>query len=60
MDFLNRQSLLIGEEFSALLAKKHVAILGLGGVGGATLEGIARSGIGNILVCSFYNVVVPN
>lgn len=50
MDFLNRQTLLIGQEATELLKNKRVAILGLGGVGGAALEGVVRSGVGTVLV----------
>lgn len=43
-----RTELLIGKENIELLGSKHVLIVGLGGVGGACAEMIARSGIGKL------------
>lgn len=45
-----RTDLLIGEEARKLLAEKHVALFGLGGVGGAVLEALARAGVGTITI----------
>ncbi len=39
---------LIGEENFAKIQKKHVLIIGVGGVGGYVFEGLIRSGIKNI------------
>ncbi len=44
----SRIGLLIGEENLNKLKGKHVALFGVGGVGGFVLEGLARSGIGTI------------
>jgi tRNA A37 threonylcarbamoyladenosine dehydratase len=41
-----RTSLLLGEEAIGQLAKAHVLIVGLGGVGAAAAETIARAGVG--------------
>lgn len=46
----SRISLLIGEENLNKLNGKHVALFGVGGVGGFALEGLIRSGIGAITV----------
>jgi len=43
-----RTHILLGDDGLAKLAKKHVLIVGLGGVGGAATEAIARIGIGRI------------
>ena len=39
---LQREEMLIGEEGLAKLRRAHVLLLGLGGVGGGTLEALAR------------------
>ena len=41
-----RSALILGEEAIATLNKKRVAVFGLGGVGGAAVEALARAGIG--------------
>ena len=45
---LLRTAMLLGEEAVEKLAKARVAIFGIGGVGGYTLEALARAGIGQI------------
>ena len=45
-----RTDLLIGKENREKLASKHVALFGLGGVGGAVLEALARAGIGTLTI----------
>ncbi len=42
----SRTQLLIGQEGMARLQRSHVAIFGIGGVGGYTAEALARSGVG--------------
>jgi len=44
----SRTQLLLGEEGIAKLRRSHVALFGLGGVGGYAAEALARSGIGKI------------
>ena len=48
IDQYSRTQLLLGEEGIAKLRKSHVALFGLGGVGGYAAEALARSGIGKI------------
>lgn len=43
-----RTAMLIGEQGVCCLQQKHVAVFGVGGVGGAVCEALARAGIGNI------------
>lgn len=43
--------MLIGEQNINKITSSFVAIIGLGGVGGAVTEAIARSGVGKILIC---------
>ncbi len=48
MEGFERTELLIGKDNIAKLRTKHVAIFGIGGVGGYVLEALARTGIENI------------
>lgn len=43
-----RTAMLLGEEAVARLQKARVAVFGIGGVGGYTVEALARAGIGQI------------
>ena len=43
---LTRTALLLGEEATAGLRKKRVAVFGIGGVGGYVCEALVRSGVG--------------
>ncbi len=43
-----RTSMLIGEEAVNILSQKRVAVFGVGGVGGYTVEALARSGVGTL------------
>ncbi|MBQ7935035.1 MAG: ThiF family adenylyltransferase [Clostridia bacterium] len=45
-----RTKALIGEDAFRRLADAHVVVVGVGGVGGAALEGLVRAGIGRITV----------
>lgn len=47
LEELIRTSLLIGEEKLSILKNKHIAIFGIGGVGGYVCEALVRSGISN-------------
>ena len=58
MEF-ERERLLIGDKFD-LLAKKTVLIIGLGGVGGYTVEALSRSGIGHLILIDYDNVDITN
>lgn len=44
----SRTELLLGKEAMDILAKARVAVFGIGGVGGYTVEALARSGVGTI------------
>ena len=46
----SRTKLLLGENNSSILEKKHVMIVGVGGVGAYAAEMICRAGIGNITI----------
>ncbi len=59
-DMFSRTSLLIGEDALDRLAELRVAIVGLGGVGGAAAEALCRAGVGNILLIDGDNISVSN
>jgi tRNA A37 threonylcarbamoyladenosine dehydratase len=46
----SRTELLVGPEALARLAMKKVAVFGIGGVGSFTVEGLARSGVGRLVL----------
>lgn len=48
--WLSRTALLIGEEPLKALSRKHVLIVGMGGVGSFAAEFIARSGVGKMTI----------
>ena len=52
-DFLEREQLLLGQENIHLLSQSRVAVIGLGGVGGTAVEGLARCGVGHLLVMDY-------
>lgn len=49
-----------GEEKQQILASKHVAVFGLGGVGGFCAEALARAGVGNLTLIDFDTVSESN
>jgi len=59
-DRFQRTGILVGQDGLERLRNAHVAIFGLGGVGGYALEAIARTGIGNILIADFDTVEPSN
>lgn len=48
LDQFSRTELLLGEDGMARLYKARVAVFGIGGVGGYTVEALARSGVGTL------------
>lgn len=59
-NIFDRQNRLIGEDATAKLKSARVALFGLGGVGGAALEGLLRSGVGHIAVFDGDKVALSN
>jgi tRNA threonylcarbamoyladenosine dehydratase len=51
---------LVGREGLARIAAAHVCVVGLGGVGSWTVEGLARSGIGALTVIDLEDVCITN
>lgn len=55
-----RTAILLGQGGMDHLAGKHVAVIGLGGVGGAAAEAIARAGIGRMTIVDHDDVGLSN
>ena len=47
-EWCQRTEMLLGREAIDLLSKAHVAVIGIGGVGGYIVEALVRSGIGSL------------
>ena len=56
----SRTWILFGDEAMERLGRSHVAVFGVGGVGGYTVEALARSGIGQISVIDPDDVGLSN
>ena len=56
----SRTELLFGSEALAKLKKAHVAVFGIGGVGGHVVEALARSGIGGFDLIDNDTVAITN
>ena len=50
INWLSRSALLVGDDGIALLQRKHVLVVGLGGVGSFAAEFICRAGIGEMTI----------
>ena len=55
-----RSEMLIGKDALAKLKNSHVAIFGVGGVGGCVLEGLVRGGVGKLSIFDNDNVCESN
>ena len=60
MDMFSRTRLLLGVEAMEKLKNAHVAVFGLGGVGGYVVEALARSGIGALTLVDHDTVSITN
>lgn len=60
MDFCERTVMVVGQEAFLKATAKTVCLVGVGGVGGAALEGLVRFGIKNIVIFDFDTVDVTN
>ena len=58
--WLSRTELIVGREGLEKLAKKHVLVVGLGGVGSFAAEFIARSGVGAMTIIDGDTVDISN
>lgn len=59
-EFFSRSELFWGSDFQELLSKKHIVIVGLGGVGSFACEALARIGIENFTLIDFDKVTASN
>lgn len=59
-DYLIRTEMLIGKEAVEKLSSSRVAVFGLGGVGGYTVEALARSGVGALDLVDSDTVALSN
>lgn len=60
MEIFSRNCLYWGENNQNTLKTKHVAVFGLGGVGGFCAESLARAGIGELTIIDFDKVSTSN
>jgi len=60
LDQFSRTQLLMGTEAMEILKNAHVAVFGVGGVGGYTVEALARSGVGEITIVDDDKVCLTN
>lgn len=60
MNQFSRTEALIGKENQDKLKKAKVAVLGLGGVGGHTVEALARAGIGHLVLVDYDTYDITN
>jgi tRNA A37 threonylcarbamoyladenosine dehydratase len=59
-DWLMRERLLLGEERVQALKGATVAVVGLGGVGGAAAEALCRAGVGKLIFIDHDTVEITN
>ena len=59
-DFLDRTSLMLGEQALLSLQNAKVLVVGVGGVGGYTVEALARSGVGSLTLIDGDTVAISN
>ena len=58
--YFSRNELFWGEDNQKLLSFKHVAVFGLGGVGGFCAEALVRAGVGELTIVDFDTVSESN
>nr|MCR5731531.1 ThiF family adenylyltransferase [Sphaerochaetaceae bacterium] len=60
IDQFSRTSLVLGQEAVEKLKRSHVAVFGIGGVGGHAVEALVRSGVGKIDIIDNDNFSLTN
>lgn len=60
MSTFSRNELFWGKEAQMNLSQKHVAVFGLGGVGGFCAEMLARAGVGELTIIDFDTITESN
>ena len=59
-EMMARTEMILGAPSCEKLNKAHVAVFGLGGVGGYTVEALVRAGVGHLTVVDFDTVDITN
>ena len=57
---LDRLELLVGKDNIEKIKSKNILLIGIGGVGGYTLESLIRSGIENITIVDYDKIDITN
>jgi len=60
MDRFTRTKRLLGDRSFSRLSAAHIAVIGLGAVGGYAVEGLARAGIGRLTLVDFDTIQPSN
>lgn len=60
MSFTQRTQMVVGEDRFNKITDKKICVVGVGGVGGAALEGLVRFGFKNIAIFDFDTVDITN
>ena len=60
MSFTQRTQMVVGEDRYGKVVEKKICVVGVGGVGGAALEGLVRFGFKNIAIFDFDTVDITN
>lgn len=60
VDAFSRSRMLLQEQGIALLQQTHIAVFGVGGVGGSCIENLVRSGVGEITIIDNDVVTLTN
>ena len=60
MNQFSRTELLFGKEAMNKIAASHIAVFGIGGVGGYTAEALARSGVGTLTLVDDDRICLTN
>ena len=60
MEQFTRTKILLGEQGLALLAQSKVLLFGVGGVGSYTVEALARTGVGQLVLVDYDQVEITN
>ncbi|MBQ7816057.1 MAG: ThiF family adenylyltransferase, partial [Oscillospiraceae bacterium] len=60
MEYTQRTRMVVGDDAFEKAVNKKICVVGVGGVGGAALEGLVRFGIKNIAIFDFDTVDITN
>lgn len=60
MEEIMRSLMILGEDNIEKIKKSHILVLGLGGVGGFSVEALARIGVGSLTICDHDTIAISN